>query len=190
VDHRQHRRPLSANHVQFDDLAAALRYRRSISNRTAYEILDSLPTRGVDATNPRLQLATLAMYYAIADPDLSMLMVNGGNEPASGWSRHWIEAARFDVGRPLGTHTTLATGVDPDNTALQYRVYARQYENALVLYKPLSYTRGVSGALADSTATFHRLDGFYRPVRADGTLGAAVNQVALRNGEGLILARA
>ena len=182
-------RPLSANHIQFDDLAAGLAYRRQLSGGKAYEILDSLPTNGVDALDPRLQLATLAMYYAVADPTLSFLMVNGGNEPASGWSRHWIEAATFDVGRPLAAQALFASGYDPADAALAYKVYQRKYEHALVLYKPVSYTRGVSGTTADNTATTHVLDGWYRPVRADGSLGAPVNRVTLRNGEGAILAK-
>jgi hypothetical protein len=183
-------RPLSANHVQFEDLAATLAYRRQISGGKAYEVLDSLPTHGVDATNARLQISTLAMYYAVADPNLSFLMVNGGNEPASSWRRHWIEAVTFDVGRPLGGMKQFATGLDPANRGLTYKVYARRYENALVLYKPVSYTRGQSGTALDNTATVHRLDGLYRPVRADGSLGAPVRQVTLRNGEGFVLARA
>ena len=60
-------RPLSANHVQFDDLLATLTYRRQISGGKAYEILDTLPTQNVDANDPRLQISSLAMYYALAD---------------------------------------------------------------------------------------------------------------------------
>lgn len=182
-------RPLAANHVQFDDLAATLRYRRQISGGKAYEILDTLPTNG-DASDPRMQLASLAMYYAVADPDLSFLMVNGGNEPASSWRRHWIGAVEFDVGRPLARHTVFAVGQDPADRSLAYKVYGREYENALVLYKPLSYTRGETGGIGGATATTHRLDGWYRVVNADGSLGARVNQVTLRNGEGVILAKA
>ncbi|HET6575810.1 MAG TPA: hypothetical protein VFG68_19570 [Fimbriiglobus sp.] len=181
-------RPLAANHVQFDDLAATLRFRRQISGGKAYEILDTLPANG-DADDPRVQLASLAMYYAVADPDLSFLMVNGGNEPASSWRRHWIGAAEFDVGRPLGRHTVVAEGQDPADRSLAYKVYGREYENALVLYKPLSYTRGETGGIGSATATTHRLDGWYRVVNADGTLGERVNQVSLRNGEGVILAK-
>lgn len=97
---------------------------------------------------------------------------------------------RYDVGRPLAAAATVfATGTDPANAALTYKVYGRRYANALVLYKPVSYTRGVNGTTADATATTHTLDGWYRPVRADGTLGPAVNRVTLRNGEGAILAR-
>jgi hypothetical protein len=183
-------RPASANHVQYDDLVATLKYRRQLADGRAYEILDSLPGNGFDATDPRLQLATLAMYYTIADPDLSFLMVNGGNEPASSWTRHWIPAATFNVGKPKGEESLFATGTDPANRSLVYKVYGRQYDNALVLYKPLSYTRGVNGTTANNTATAHQLDGLYRPLKADGTLGAATRTVTLRNGEGAVLVRA
>ena len=181
-------RPLSANHVQFDDLSATLRYRRQISGGKAYEILDTLPSNG-DASDPRMQIASLAMYYTLADPDLSFLMVNGGNEPASSWKRHWIGAAEYDVGRPTGKHSVFAEGRDPTNESLVYKVYGRRYENALVLYKPLSYTRGETGGIGSATATTHRLDGWYRVVNADGSLGARVNQVTLRNGEGAVRAK-
>jgi hypothetical protein len=183
-------RPASANYVQFEDLAATLAYRRQISGGRAYEILDSLPTAGLDANNPRMQLATLAMYYVLADPNLSFLMMNGGNEPASSWSRHWTNAINFNVGKPVGTETVFASGQDPSNKSLDYKVYARQYQNALVLYKPLSYTRGVAGTLADNTATTHVLGGMYREVKADGTLGPPITRITLRNGEGVILAKA
>ena len=181
-------RPVSANHVQLDDLGAMLAYRRQLSGGTAYEILDSLP-QGLDANDPRVQLATLAMYYTVADPNLSMLMINGGNEPNSSWTRHWIGAIKFDVGRPLGAMRVVAEGLDPANRNLTYKVYRRDYGNAVVLYKPLSYTRGVNGTTANATATTHLLDGLYRPVNADGTLGAAVDRVTLRNGEGAVLAK-
>jgi len=183
-------RPLSANHVQYDDLAAALKYRRQLAGGKAYEILDSLPTGGVDATDPRMQLATLAMYYTLADPDLSFLMVNGGNEPATGWKRHWIEAATFNVGKPRGPETPFAAGTDPSNSALTYKVHQRRYDNALVLYKPVSYTRGTTGTTADATRTTHQLDATYRPLKADGSLGSPTRTITLRNGEGAILVRA
>lgn len=181
-------RPVSSNHVQLEDLDAMLAYRRQLSGGKAYEILDSLP-QGLDASDPRVQLATLAMYYLLADPNLSMLMINGGNEPNTAWSRHWIGAIKFDVGRPTGAMRVVAEGWDPANRNLAYKVYRRDYGNAIVLYKPLSYTRGVNGTLTSATATTHVLDGYYRPVNADGTLGTAVNRVTLRNGEGLVLAK-
>jgi hypothetical protein len=182
-------RPMTANSVQFEDLWATLLSRRQLSGGKSYEILDSLPTAGFDATNPRVQIATLAMYYLLADPNLSFLLMNGGNEPASSWSRHWTDAIKFDVGKPAGTWSVFASGQDPSNRALDYKVYEREYQNALVLYKPVSYSRGVNGTTADNTATTHYLGGTYREVRADGTLGPAITKITLRNGEGAVLAR-
>jgi hypothetical protein len=67
-------------------------------------------------------------------------------------------------------------------------VYGRSYSNALVLYKPLSYSRGgTNGTLADASATTYTPGGSYRLLQADGTLGPVVTSVSLRNGEGAIL---
>jgi hypothetical protein len=182
-------RPMASNHVQFDDLSALLRSRRAQSAGRGYEILDSL-ARGADAADPRMMTSTLAMYYMVADPKVSFLMINGGNEPSSTWSRHWTEAIRFNVGQPTADFKLMAEGNDPSKTSLRYKVYSRTYQNALVLYKPLSYTKGVNGTLADNTATTHQLGGWYRVVRNDGTLGPVVNSIKLRNGEGVVLAKA
>ena len=68
------------------------------------------------------------------------------------------------------TRPLLATGTDPLSPSLTYRVFARDYTNGLVLYKPLSYAQGVgNGTTADQTATTHQLGGSYRKVNADGT---------------------
>lgn len=182
-------RPLQANHVMFEDLAATIAFRRTLNGGKAYEILDSLTTQ-VALTDPRAMTTTLAMYYLLADPNLSMLMINGGKAPASSWTEHWTDAIKFNVGRPLGAFTQINSGQDPSNSSLQYKVYQRKYQNATVIYKPLAYTRGISGTIADNTATVQRLDGNYRIVRNDGTLGPVVTQVSLRNGEGIVLARA
>src|SRR5439155_11314774 len=121
----------------------------------------------------------------------TFFMFNGGNEPATSWTRHWFDAIQYDVGRPQGDWSVFASGTDPANAALGYKVYQRSYTNALVLYKPLSYTRTVgTGTLADNTATTHQLNGTYRPLQADGTLGAPTTSVTLRNGEGAILIKA
>jgi hypothetical protein len=182
-------RPMTANHVQFEDLAALVRSRRELSGGKGYEILDSLP-QNLDAADPRVMTTTLAMYYMIADPKLSMLMINGGNDPSSSWTRSWTDAIKFNVGQPLGNHTLRQTGQDPADSSLTYKVYQREYQNALVLYKPLSYTRGRTGTINNNTATTHVLNGTYRVVQANGTLGPPIRQITLRNGEGVVLAKA
>jgi hypothetical protein len=78
--------------------------------------------------------------------------------------------------------------MDSATPALKYEVLQRRYENALVLYKPLSYTAGQgTGGTGNGTATTHLLDGRYRQLQADGSLGLPTSTVTLRNGEGAIL---
>ena len=48
----------------------------------------------------------------------------------------------------------------------------------------------VSGGTGDATGTWHNLPGNYRVLNADGSLGATVTKVFLRNGEGAVLVKA
>jgi hypothetical protein len=178
-------RPLSATWSRFSDIAGTVAARLAEPN-APYQILDTYPDGS--PTDPRVQLGALAYYYLLADPTKTFVMFFGGYEPSTSWTRHWVPAAAFNVGLPLGTWSEFATGNDPSNTSLTYKVYSRNYANAKVLYKPLSYKAGVgTGTIADNTATTHQLGGNYRPLNADGTLGAVVTSITLRNGEGAIL---
>jgi hypothetical protein len=180
-------RPLAQYYQQFEALAGQVARRSALRSPAPYAVIDSYPTGG-SVTDPRTQLATLAAYYLLADPVSTFLDFFGGFEPATSWTRHWTQAAAFNVGQPQDTWSVFATGTDPSNSNLTYRVYQRHYGNALVLYKPLSSNSGgTAGTLADNTATVHQLGRTYRPLQADGTLGAAVTSISLRNGEGAIL---
>lgn len=181
-------RPLAANYVNFYDMSGLVSARLAASN-SPYLVLDSL-SNGGSPTDPRTQLATLAYYYLVADPKRTFLMFYGGAEPATSWTRHWSPAAAYNVGQPQGAWSEFASGPDPANATLTYKVFRRNYTNAMVLYKPLSYKLGTgNGTLAGTTATTHQLGGTFRPLRADGTLGAPVTSVSLRNGEGAIFIR-
>lgn len=70
-----------------------------------------------------------------------------------------------------------------EGAAVRQRVFARRYTKGLVLAKPY-----VGGPFSDETATTHKLPGQLRPLQVDGTLGAPVDQVTLRNAEAVILA--
>jgi hypothetical protein len=182
-------RALAQNYSRFEDLATLVSYRVALRSPSGYAVLDSLPAGG-SPTDPRTQLATLAAYYLIANPNRTFLDIFGGFEPSTSWTRHWIPAAAYNVGQPTSTWSLFASGADPSNTSLTYHVYQRTFANALVLYKPLSYGHNVNGTLAANTATTHSLGGTYRPLNADGTLGAPVTTISLRNGEGAILIKA
>jgi len=183
-------RPLVTNTTQFEDIAALVKSRLALSGGKGTAILDTYP-QGGSPTDSRTQIAALSYYYLLAEPKQTYLMFNGGYEPATSWTRHWSEAVTYNVGLPRGTWSILATGKDPGRTSLTYKIYQREYDNALVLYKPLSYHQRLgTGTLSDSTATTHILNGNYRTLNANGTLGAVINRITLRNGEGAILVKA
>ena len=138
------------------------------------------------------QIATLAEYYLLADPTSTFLDPFGGYAPATSWDQHFFNAINYNVGKPAGPWSLFASGLDPNDNRFTYRVYQRQYSNALVLYKPLSSTPNGSavGSTSNNTATWFPLNGRYRELQADGTLGPVVTSVTLRNGEGAILIKA
>jgi hypothetical protein len=182
-------RPLAATWSQVGD-AAGLVARRLNTAGGPLLVIDT-SAQGGSPTDGRTQLAALAYYYLVGDPDRTMLMFFGGDSPSTTWMQHWSPAVNVNVGAPAGAMRVFATGGDPANAALTYQVFARDYGNALVLYKPLSYAQGVgAGTTADATATTHQLGGNYRVVNANGTLGPVVTSVTLRNGEGAILVKA
>jgi hypothetical protein len=182
-------RALAHSYKQFEDVAGMVSRRSMLRTPPAFAVIDAHP-HGGSPTDARTQLATLAYYYMFADPTATFLNPFGGIEPGTSWTRHWFDALAYNVGSPQGAFSEFATGQDPTDTAYTYKVYQRRYANALVLYKPVSYGNYSTGSIGDATATTHSLGGSYRPVRADGTLGAAVTSVTLRNGEGAILVRA
>ncbi len=181
-------RPLAHNWSEVGDTVSLVN-RRLNTEGNPFVVLDSTP-QGGSRTDGRTQLGTLAYYYLLADADRTFLMFFGGDSPSTSWVQHWSPAVNVNVGAATGAMRTFATGTDPANAALTYQVLARDYANALVLFKPLSYALGRGeGTTADTTATAHQLNGTYRQVNADGTLGAAVTSVTLRNGEGAILVK-
>jgi hypothetical protein len=181
-------RPLANNYQQFEEIAALVAHRMTLQSPPPYAVLDSLPAGG-SPTDPRTQIATLAYYYLLADPNRTFLDFYGGYDPAGSWSQHWSPAVAYNVGLPTSEWSLFASGTDPSSSTLSFRVYQRSYSNALVLYKPLSYGNNKTGTLADNTATVHQLQGTYRPLLADGTLGKPVTSIVLRNGEGAILVK-
>jgi hypothetical protein len=179
-------RAMAQNYVQFENLAATVATRSTLASPAPYAVLDSYP-QGGSPTDPRTELATLAYYLLLANPSTTFLDYDGGYDPSGPWSQHWFPAMNANIGQPLGSWSLFASGPDPSNQALTYQIYQRSFTNALVLYKPLSYGNGVTGTTADNTATTQSLGGTYYPLEADGTLGAPITSITLRNGEGAIL---
>ncbi|VTR96854.1 Ig-like domain-containing protein [Tuwongella immobilis] len=174
----------------FQNTANMVQRRLSLLSPTPYVILDSVASTEANQTNPDTLMATLAYYYLIGDADRTFLMLFGGQNPSTTWKEHWTDAIRYDVGQALDTWSQFASGADPTNSRLEYRIYQRNYQNALVLYKPLSFGSNVTGQLGGNTSTTHQLNGQYRELRSDGTLGPVVSSITLANGRGAVMVRA
>ena len=72
-----------------------------------------------------------------------------------------------------------------EGIAVRQQVFARKYTKGLVIVKP-----NAGGSFANETASTHLLDGEFRPLHADGSLGKRIREVTLRNGEAVILGKA
>ena len=94
-------RPLSHNLPSVRGSGRDGRAPARLTRRRPTRVLDGYPAGG-DPTDPRTELATLASYYLLADPESTFLMFYGGHEPATTWRRHWAQAAAYDVGKPTG----------------------------------------------------------------------------------------
>lgn len=77
----------------------------------------------------------------------------------------------------------IASGTDAARP--KYQIYTRNFDHALVVIRPQSDWR--PQIYADSTGIVVPLPSPMRPPRRDGTLGAAVSSVTLRNVEAAIL---
>lgn len=183
-------RPLSQHYQQFEELRELIEQRARLTTPPPLAVLDSHPQNGAP-DDPRTQLATLAEYYLLANPHHTLLMFFGGFEPATTWQRHWVPAAARDIGPPLERCSERQRGADPANPRMEYRIYQRAYRHALVLYRPLSHARGqyLKSELGDDSAVAIELGDRFRPLRADNSVGEAVQRITLRNGEGAILLR-
>ena len=82
----------------------------------------------------RGQMAQLASYYMAVGADPQRLSFDQQNywniRPDTGWAR----AVEVDVGHPLRARHVIASGSDPKGQ--KYRIYAREFEHALVLIRP------------------------------------------------------
>ncbi len=183
-------KPLAHTYDQFESVAGKIATWEASRSPAPLAVLD-MDASGGSPTDPRTEMAGLAYYYLLADPQNTFIDPFGGDEPGSDLTRHWFNALTFNVGQPVGPWSMLLQGTDPSNSAFTYRVYQRTYTNALVLFKPLSEnSSGAAGTIADNTATTIQLNGSYRLLNVDGSLGGVITSVSLRNGEGAILVKA
>jgi hypothetical protein len=125
----------------------------------------------------RGQMAQLASYYMAVGADAQRLSFDQQNywnvRPDTAWAR----AVEVDVGHPLRARHVIANGSDPKGQ--KYRIYAREFEHALVFMRPAVDWRPT--VYGDDTAVEIPLPKPMRLLHRDGTLGSPVQSVKLRN---------
>ena len=146
------------------------------------------PKGNYPTSGQRLNMWVLASYYMVVGQNPAGLYFHPlGPNWDTPFAQFWFKAVEANIGHPLGARSVLAKGTDP--TGKSYTVYQREFDKALVLIRPQqgwdtqSYldATGVEIALPSGET--------WLPLRGDGTLGAAVTKVTLRNSESLILVK-
>ncbi|HET7550564.1 MAG TPA: hypothetical protein VFK04_04690 [Gemmatimonadaceae bacterium] len=136
----------------------------------------------------RLRMWELASYYMVVgqNPDGLYFHLKAPNWQTP-FENYWLPAIEANIGHPVGPRSEKAQGTDPTGQA--YTIYQREFDRALVLIRP---QRGWGAQnYKDGTAVEVTLPSgeTWLPLQADGTLGASVTKVKLRNSESLILVK-
>jgi hypothetical protein len=149
--------------------------------------LDYLDMRGVstafgssvDSAYHRIKMAELASYYMVvpSTPDLLQLqLVNTWDRP---FSSVWLKAQEANIGHP--------TGARHQQSGVSGLVFEREFDRGLVVYR--AQVGWDAQSYGNSTAISIPLPAgeTWLPLNADGSLGAAVTSIQLRNAEAAIL---
>lgn len=141
-----------------------------------------------DTPTARRRIWELASYYLVAPAQPGLLFFNSiGDQYGQPFSDSWLAAVEANIGAPVGARRVHAEG--GDGTGQRYRVWAREYERALVLVRPVidwgSNSYGDESAVDVALPSEERL----RPLKEAGRVGAAVEGIQLRAGEAAILVK-
>jgi hypothetical protein len=146
------------------------------------------PKGNYPTSGQRLNMWLLASYYMVVGQSPEGLYFHPlGPNWDTPFADYWFKGLEANIGHPVDARLALQKGTDPTGKA--YTVYEREFDRALVLIRPPQGWDTQS--FLDATAVEVTLPSgeSWLPLRADGTLGAAVTKVKLRNSESLILVK-
>ena len=135
----------------------------------------------------RLKMVELANYYMVvgARPDrFALQLENTWSDP---YSKLWLKAQEANIGHPRAARAVYARGTDPTGKA--YTVWSRDFDRALVLVRMAQGWDAQSFSNATAVTVTLPAGQQWLPLKADGTLGAAVTKVTLRNSEAMIFVK-
>jgi len=131
-------------------------------------------------------LGNLAWYLVTRTEGTLLFELGSATATTAGWDtltwRGCLDVANARFGAATGPPYTLASGTDPLGNA--YVVKARDYAGGLAVTRNRGdWYQGIEPAGAVSVPLSMPL----YPVLADGSIGAAVSALSLRNGQGMLL---
>ncbi|MFH0775344.1 MAG: fibronectin type III domain-containing protein, partial [bacterium] len=117
-------------------------------------------------------MTMLAKYYLVKGENLFFGARAGATEAEdmpvlSTWFQ-WFDAIAYNIGQPTGSYYEWSA---------KPKIWARNYDKALVLVKPGD----------NSGTTTHSLGGSYYQLHYDASLSGPITEITLQNGEGAIL---
>ena len=135
----------------------------------------------------RMKMAELASYYIVVPSNPATLALQLENSWDLPYSSLWIRAQEANIGHPLGPRVLASRGTDP--LGQSYAVYTRDMDRALIIMR-INQGWGAH-SYVDATAVSIPLPATdqWLPLNADGTLGAPVTSITLRNVEAAILVK-
>jgi hypothetical protein len=157
------------------------------SSQYANSISNSYPHGNFGTPAQRMKMWELASYYMVVPSTPANLTLQLENEWSLPYSSLWLRAQEANIGHPLGARVLASRGTDPLGQA--YVVYTRDMDRALVVMR-INQGWGAHSYL-DATAVTIPLPSTdqWLPLNGDGTLGAPVTSVTLRNVEAAILVK-
>ena len=143
---------------------------------------------GRDSAFHRVKMAELASYYMVVPHSPDKLQLQLVNEWSRPFSTVWITAQEANIGHPTVVRRQVTDGIAATDPLGQHvAVYERDFDRALVIIRP--QTGWGTQRYDDASAISIPLPTgeTWLPLNADGTLGAPVTSVKLRNAEAAIL---
>ncbi|MEP7066717.1 MAG: Ig-like domain-containing protein [Gemmatimonadota bacterium] len=157
------------------------------STASANNMAATFPKGNYATSAQRMKMWELASYYMAVSstPDnLALQLENSWSVP---YSSVWLKAQEANVGHPVAARVLSSRGTDP--LGQTYEVYTREMDRALVIAR-VNQGWG-SHSYLDASAVRIPLPttDVWLPLLADGTLGAPVTSVSLRNVEAMVLVK-
>ncbi|WP_447983604.1 hypothetical protein [Nitrospira sp. Nam74] len=138
----------------------------------------------------------LAAYYQIKERVgssgkvyFNLSLCSNSNLRPSEDPQEWLPAYQVDVGQPVNETTLFQEGKagtsNSDGRRCDYKIYGREYTNALVLVRPKDFWDCID--FEEGAAVIVTLPSPMRVLRSNGTVGEPTNRLRLRNAEAAIV---